>query len=30
MHPLLKKALERLGLNSVNDLNTLEQEEFKR
>lgn len=29
MHPLLKKALERLGLKSFNDLNDLEKETFR-
>lgn len=29
MHPLLKKALERLGLSSFNDLNDIEKETFK-
>lgn len=30
MHPLLKKALEKLGLSSFNDLNELEQETFRQ
>lgn len=29
MHPLLKKALEKLGLSSFNDLNDLEKETFR-
>ena len=29
MHPLLQKALQKLGLKSFNDLNELEKETFK-
>lgn len=30
MHPLLQKALQKLGYKSYNDLNYLEQETYKR
>lgn len=30
MHPLLQKALQKLGYKSFNDLNYLEQETYKR
>ena len=30
MHPLLQKALEKLGLKPYNDLNELEQQTFKQ